>query len=63
MQADSEHNSAMDQHFIRYSTILWTTAHRKTTSALGNALFQKEEVATNNEEPQVRYLHWPKEPE
>ena len=30
---------------------------------LGNAIFQKEEVATNNEEPQVRYLHWPKKPE
>ena len=25
---------------------------------LGNAMSQKEEVATNNAEAQVRYIHW-----
>ena len=27
---------------------------------LGNAMSQKEEVATNNEQQQVRYIHWAK---
>ena len=27
---------------------------------LGNAMSQKEEVATDNEEPQVRYIQWAK---
>ena len=28
------------------------------THTLGNAMSHKEEVATNNDEPQVRYIHW-----
>ena len=30
------------------------------THTLGNPVSQKEEVATNNEEPQARYIHWAK---